>query len=152
MKAINLTGLCALVSTLVAGCASYTTGLVAVDKEMSRENGFVVTTFDDNPFFANIYYDYTGFEKFDASRVNVSLMHTPLATKPQDDGYSEPDCRTANYNDSLTWLAMTAASNSDLPKAYHWKKRDAVIVKSEPGHVKLFSMDDIGTYVLSYAE
>lgn len=130
---------------LFAGCHTYTTGVVSVDRSSAAIKGIEVTSFYDNPFFAHILYDYSAVENFDPSKLKVHLVHDPTAI---DNDWLE-DFDYDSLEDNHAWFMMTAASSASLPR---WYKREAKIVSHDPGHLTIFSMDDIGTYVLSYED
>lgn len=134
-----------LFAALVSGCLSTNTGLVAVDTDIAKENGIEITRFEDNPFFAHIYYDYKDIEDFDVSKLKVTLKYTPVETTTPDllDYFSY-------FSDNTGWLRMETYSYSGAPAKWHWTERPAEIVSSEPGHLKILAIDDIGSYAITY--
>ena len=59
------------------------------------------------------------------------------------------DIGFALYDDSC-YQKMAMASSSDAPEKLHWTKRGVCFIRREPGHVRIFSLDDIGRYVVTY--
>ena len=71
MKNIIKTAMAATLAFLLA-CQSTNSGMVDVDYEASKQNGFIITDFSDNPIYAHIYYECS-IESFDPSRLDVTL-------------------------------------------------------------------------------
>lgn len=64
--------LISIAAAFFLGCISQNTGIVDVDYEASKANGFTITKFVDNPLHAHIYYECS-IESFDPSRLDVIL-------------------------------------------------------------------------------
>ena len=125
---------------LCVGCLAPNTGFVRVDKNTAQDAGIIVLNFTDNPIFANIYYTPMK-ENFDPQKLNITLKRAILSTS--DDFFD-----FYNFN----WQMMEFNSSKWQPQKFQRLYRDAIVVRHEPGHIKLLSIDDIGTYEFSYKD
>ena len=130
-----------LILLLAAGCYSPNTGCVYVDMNLAKDNGIEITSFTDNPFYAYIEYDYSSIKDFDESKVDVTLVNTllPYALWQECNGiwphfYEQMD---------ITMLGNMIPNTS-------WGSRKADISERRPGYIKIFALDDLGVYQITY--
>lgn len=135
-----------LSAVALAGCIS--TDLVAVDKNTAKATGIEITSFEENPFFAHVKYDFSKIKDFDESKVSVYLAHT--STTIPSDGFGGNSNLMVWADGNNSWAIMAMSSYANALPAFHWKKKDVTILHREPGYIKILAIDDIGTYVVTY--
>lgn len=125
----------------VVGCTSPNTGVVFVDRNLAKDNGIVITSFTDNPFYAYIEYDYSAIKDFDESKVDVTLVNTllPYAMWQQCDGMA-----------TMFYAQMDISMLANMLPSTSWGSRKADISERRPGYLKIFALDDIGIYQITY--
>ena len=128
----------------LSGCKSSTTGMVLVDREAAEASNLEITDFHDNPFYAYVEYDYKRIKDFDPKKLKVTLEKNVY---PDVDWYDI--ARMYRTDTEPVYFMMKAASLEGHPKE-HASARAAHIVENKPGYLKILSLDDIGTYVISY--
>lgn len=123
------------------GCTSPNTGVVFVDRNLAKDNGIVITSFTDNPFYAYIEYDYSAIKDFDESKVDVTLVNTllPYAMWQQCDGMA-----------TMFYAQMDISMLANMLPSTSWGSRKADISERRPGYLKIFALDDIGIYQITY--
>lgn len=131
----------ALMLLLSAGCHSPNTGVVFVDRNLAKDNGIIITSFTDNPFYAYIEYDYSAIKDFDESKVDVTLVNTllPYAMWQQCDGMA-----------TMFYAQMDISMLDNMLPSTSWGSRKADISERRPGYLKIFALDDIGIYQITY--
>ena len=139
----NIFGICAI--GIMSGCACFeNTGLTDIDMSAAKESGINIIDFKDDPIFAYIDYDYANVDNFDPSKLSVVLKHNIKAPDLVD--YAHHDFRSV---EGIEWTKM-CKSGIDGEQIIYAPDKPVTVVDNSPGHMKILSMDDIGTYVLTY--
>ena len=128
------------------GCVS--TDLVSVDKKSAKATGIEITSFEDNPFFAHIHYDFSKIQNFDEKKVSVYLSRSSSLYPPSN--FEAEYINRVLAEDDANWRLMSLSSFANALPEFRLKKKDVTILHREPGYIKILAIDDIGKYVVTY--